>query len=154
MTEILCRWLNETVKLSKNIEPQNFAEDLSSGYFIGEVLAKHGLQDDFDQFSQNKTSSSKLNNFMRLQPTINLLDIEFNTNIAREIMQEKTGPITQLLYQMFIALTNKEKRNLTGPIMESMRPAAPVRLEQVCDTKIYQKVNQIFDWQLFSLNHF
>ena len=78
---------------------------------------------------------------MRLQPTINLLDIEFNTNIAREIMQEKQGPITQLLYQMYIALTNKEKRNLTGPIMESMRPAAPVRLEQVCDTKLYQKVN-------------
>lgn len=77
---------------------------------------------------------------MRLQPTINLLNIDFNTNIAREIMQEKTGPITQLLYQMFIALTNKEKKNLTGPIMESMRPAAPVRLEQVCETKLYQKV--------------
>lgn len=59
MTEILCRWLNETVKLSKNIEPQNFAEDLSSGYFIGEILAKHGLQDDFDQFSQNKYENSK-----------------------------------------------------------------------------------------------
>ena len=121
-------------------EPSNFAEDLSSGYFIGEILNKHGLQDDFDQFSQNKSSSSKLNNFMRLQPTINLLGIEFNTNVAREIMQEKPGPITQLLYQMFIALTNKEKRNLTGPIIESLRPAAPVKLEQVCETKLFQNV--------------
>ncbi len=77
---------------------------------------------------------------MRLQATINLLGIEFNTNIAREIMQEKPGSITQLLYQMYIALTNKEKRNLTGAVMESMRPAAPVRLEQICETKLYQKV--------------
>ena len=37
-----------------SIEPQTFSQDLSSGYFIGEVLSKHGLQDDFDQFSQNK----------------------------------------------------------------------------------------------------
>lgn len=76
---------------------------------------------------------------MRLQPTINLLDISFNTNIAREIMQEKHSTTTQLLYQMYIALTNKEKRNLTGAALETMRPAAPVRLEQF-ESKIYQKV--------------
>lgn len=141
MTEILCRWLNDTVQLSKCIEPQNFAEDLSSGYFLGEILYKHGLQDDFDQFSQNKNSGSKLNNFMRLQPTINLLDIEFNTNIARDIMQEKIGATTQLLYQMFIALTNKEKKSLTGPIIESMRAGAHIKAEQACDNNLYRKVS-------------
>ena len=76
---------------------------------------------------------------MRLQPTINLLEIKFNTNIAREMMQEKHSTTTQLLYQLYIALTNKEKRNLSGAALESMRPAAPVRLEQT-ETKIYQKV--------------
>ncbi len=76
---------------------------------------------------------------MRLQPTINLLEIQFNTNIAREIMQENHSTITQLLYRMYIALTNKEKRNLTGAAMETMRPAAPVKLEQF-ESKIYQKV--------------
>ena len=76
---------------------------------------------------------------MRLKPTISLLDIGFNTNIAREIMQENHSTTTQLLYQMYIALTNKEKRNLTGAAIETMRPAAPVRLEQF-ESKIYQKV--------------
>lgn len=75
---------------------------------------------------------------MRLQPTIKLLDIKFSTNTAREIMQEKSTSTTQLLYQMYIALTNKEKRNLTGTAMETMRPAAPVRLEHF-ESKIYQK---------------
>ena len=76
---------------------------------------------------------------MRLEPTINLLDIKFNTNLAREIMQEKHSSITQLLYQMYIALTNKEKRNLTGAAMETMRPSGPVKLEQF-ESKMYQKV--------------
>ena len=78
---------------------------------------------------------------MRLEPTINLLDITFNTNIAREIMQEKRDMTTQLLYQMYIALTNKQKRNLTGAAIESMRPAAPVKLEHF-ETLIYQKVRK------------
>jgi hypothetical protein len=78
---------------------------------------------------------------MRLQPTINLLDIKFNTNIARQIMQEDAPTTTRVLYQMYIALTNKEKRNLTGAAMETMRPQAPVRLEQF-ESKIYQKVEE------------
>jgi hypothetical protein len=87
---------------------------------------------------------------MRLEPTINLLDIKFNTNLAREIMQEKHSSITQLLYQMYIALTNKEKRNLTGAAMETMRPSGPVKLEQF-ESKMYQKV-KIFNNVFFKLN--
>jgi hypothetical protein len=120
-----------------NSVPETFSKDFSNGYLIGEIMNKHGLQDDFDEFSKNKNSNSKINNFMRLEPTINLLDITFNTNIAREIMQEKHSAATQLLYQIYIALTNKEKRNLTHATMETMRPAAPVRLEQY-ESKIYQ----------------
>jgi hypothetical protein len=76
---------------------------------------------------------------MRLEPMFNLLGIPFTTNEAREIMQEKHSVMSQLMYQLYISLTNKEKRNLTGTTMETMRPAAPVRLEQF-ESKIYQKV--------------
>lgn len=86
---------------------------------------------------------------MRLQPTINLLDIKFNTNIARQIMQENAPTTTRVLYQMYIALTNKEKRNLTGAAMETMRPQAPVRLEQF-ESKIYQKVEEFIFVQVLS----
>ena len=75
---------------------------------------------------------------MRLEPMLNLLGIPFNTNSAREIMEENHWSTSQLLYQLYIALTNKEKRNLTGATMETMRPAAPVRLEQF-QSQIYQK---------------
>jgi len=35
-------------------DSHSFAEDFANGYLLGEVLHKFQLQDDFDQFSQNK----------------------------------------------------------------------------------------------------
>lgn len=90
---------------------------------------------------------------MRLQPTINLLEIPFNTNMARDIMQEKHAASTQLLYQMFIALTNKEKKNLTGATMETMRPSAIVRLENY-ESKIYEKVRTNYKYFVFNFLYF
>ncbi|XP_013409132.1 sperm flagellar protein 2 isoform X2 [Lingula anatina] len=138
MTDILCKWLNDELKLSKQTDPATLARDFCTGYLVGEVLSKHQLQDDFDQFSQNKTADSKLNNFTRLEPTLHLLGIPFDTNIARDIMTEKQGVATRLLYQLFIALNNKTKSGLTGVAMETMRPAAPVKLEAI-ESGIYKE---------------
>lgn len=60
MTEILCRWLNEDIKISHHIEPQNLAEKFSNGFLLGEILHRHGLQDDFEFFSQNKYPLNQL----------------------------------------------------------------------------------------------
>lgn len=35
-------------------EVENFGQHFSNGYLFGEILHKHGIQQDFDQFSQNK----------------------------------------------------------------------------------------------------
>lgn len=37
-----------------NLVPGSFPEDFSTGYLLGELLHKYGLQDDFKQFSQNR----------------------------------------------------------------------------------------------------
>ncbi|KAH9509298.1 Sperm flagellar protein 2 [Bulinus truncatus] len=70
MTGILCRWLNEELHLSTRITQASISKDFASGYLIGEVLHKYQIQDDFDQFSQNQTSESKLNNFTRVEPVL------------------------------------------------------------------------------------
>ena len=54
MTDILLNWINNEVKLSKNI--QNIAEDFSNGYFYGNLLYKYKL---FPQFNQFKNSNEK-----------------------------------------------------------------------------------------------
>ena len=35
------------------IDPTNIAKEFSTGYLLGELLNKHGLQEDFSFFSQN-----------------------------------------------------------------------------------------------------
>ncbi|XP_041884433.1 sperm flagellar protein 2 isoform X1 [Corvus kubaryi] len=129
MSEILCEWLNRDVKLSRRIVPGSFPEAFSTGYLLGELLHKYGLQDDFKQFSKSRVADAKINNFSRLEPTLHLLGVQFNANMAQDIMTGQHGAATNLLYELYIALEKKRKAKFTGVGMEAMRPAATVKLK-------------------------
>ncbi|NWX64577.1 SPEF2 protein, partial [Promerops cafer] len=129
MSHILCEWLNRDVKLSRRIVPGSFPEEFSTGYLLGELLHKYGLQDDFKQFSQNRGADAKINNFSRLEPTLHLLGVQFNENMAQDIMTRQHGAATKLLYELYIALEKKRKAKLTGVAMKVMRPAATAKLK-------------------------
>ncbi|XP_071281661.1 sperm flagellar protein 2 isoform X1 [Agelaius tricolor] len=128
MSQILCEWLNRDVKLSRRIVPGSFPEEFSTGYLLGELLHKYGLQDDFKQFSQNRGADAKINNFSRLEPTLHLLGVQFNENMAQDIMTRQHGAATKLLYELYIALEKKRKAKLTGVVVGAMRPAATAKL--------------------------
>ncbi|XP_029019066.1 sperm flagellar protein 2 isoform X3 [Betta splendens] len=130
MSEILCRWLNQELQLSKAVEPKTFAKDFSSGYLIGEVLHKYQLQNDFSMFMKNDTSISKLNNFTRLEPTLHLLGISFNLNTAQELIQEKQGVATHLLYQLYVSLEKKKRVEISRTMLEMMQPVAIANLHK------------------------
>ncbi|NWS55190.1 SPEF2 protein, partial [Chunga burmeisteri] len=138
MSAILCEWLNEEVKLSRSVVPGSFSEEFSTGYLLGELLHKYGLQEDFNKFSQsrlvhmdNMVANAKLNNFCRLEPTLHLLGVQFNENVAQDIMTGQHGAATKLLYELYIALEKKRKAKLTGVAMEAMRPAATAKLKSI-----------------------
>ncbi|XP_029999221.1 sperm flagellar protein 2 [Sphaeramia orbicularis] len=130
MSDILCRWLNEELRLSRAVEPKTFAKDFSSGYLIGEVLHKYQLQNDFNMFMKKDTSVSKLNNFTRLEPTLRLLGISFDVATAQGLMDEKQGVATHILYQLYLSLEKKKKAEIRGTIMEIMQPAATAGLHK------------------------
>ncbi|XP_010291221.1 PREDICTED: sperm flagellar protein 2, partial [Phaethon lepturus] len=111
--------------------PGSFSEEFSTGYLLGELLHKYGLQDDFNQFSQSRVANAKLNNFSRLEPTLHLLGVQFNENVAQDIMTGQHGAATKLLYELYIALGKKRKAKLTGVAMEAMRPAATAKLKSI-----------------------
>ncbi|XP_019120013.2 sperm flagellar protein 2 [Larimichthys crocea] len=167
MTDILRKWLNEELRLSKAVEPQTIAQDFSSGYLIGEVLHKYELQNDFSLFLKKDTSIAKVNNFSRLEPTLRLLGIPFNINTAQELMQEKPGVATSLLYQLYVSLEKMKKAKISRTMMEVMQPAAIAalhkkeheiychRLPQVVkrDSELkLQKISQQYEVQCQSLN--
>ncbi|XP_076973078.1 sperm flagellar protein 2 isoform X6 [Tamandua tetradactyla] len=131
MSEILCQWLNQEVKLSRTVSPKTFAKTFSSGYLIGEVLHKFELQEDFSQFSESRISSAKLNNFSRLEPTLRLLGVQFDQNVAQSIMTEQPGAATKLLYQLYIALQKKKTSGLTEVEIQVMQPLTNVKLQNM-----------------------
>ncbi|XP_044537375.1 sperm flagellar protein 2 [Gracilinanus agilis] len=138
MSDILCRWLNQEVKLSRIVSPKGLEKDFSNGFLLGELLHKYELQDDFPLFSEGRVSNAKLNNFSRLEPTFQLLGVQFDQNVAQNIMTEKHGSVTILLYQLYIALQKKRKSGLTGVAMQTMRPLAPAKL-QTMKSEIYRE---------------
>ncbi|KAK5932266.1 hypothetical protein CgunFtcFv8_003985 [Champsocephalus gunnari] len=152
MTDILCRWLNEELKLSKAIEPKTFAKDFSSGYLIGEVLHKYQMQNDFSMFMKKDTPISRMNNFTRLEPTLKLLGISFNLNTAQDLMQEKQGVATRLLYQLYVTLEKKKKGDISGTLMEIMQPAAKAGLHkkehEIYSDRLHQVVKRDADQKL------
>ncbi|XP_009580950.1 PREDICTED: sperm flagellar protein 2, partial [Fulmarus glacialis] len=76
-------------------------------------------------------ASAKLNNFSRLEPTLHLLGVQFNENVAQDIMTGQHGATTKLLYELYIALEKKRKAKLTEVAMEAMRPAATAKLKSI-----------------------
>nr|XP_009299456.1 sperm flagellar protein 2 isoform X1 [Danio rerio] len=136
MSDIICQWLNSELRLSKVVEPHSFARDFSNGYLIGEILYRYELQDDFHLFSKQNTSNAKLNNFTRIEPTLQLLTVPFDLTMAKAVMLGRHGAATRLLYQLYILLQRKKRAGLTATAMEVMQPAATARLHRI-ENSIY-----------------
>uniref|UniRef100_A0AAY4BXJ6 Calponin-homology (CH) domain-containing protein n=1 Tax=Denticeps clupeoides TaxID=299321 RepID=A0AAY4BXJ6_9TELE len=137
MSDILCRWLNLELRLSKFVEPGTISKDFANGYLIGEVLHRYELQEDFHQFSKSSSASSKLNNFTRLEPTLLLLGVPFGLSTAKSVMLGQHGAAARLLYQLYMVLQRKKRAGLTGTAMETMQPAAITRLNRL-EQEIYR----------------
>uniref|UniRef100_H9GEH4 Sperm flagellar 2 n=1 Tax=Anolis carolinensis TaxID=28377 RepID=H9GEH4_ANOCA len=131
-------WPAKRVLVSQVFRNRSFSREFSSGYLIGELLNKFELQEDFDQFSQSRVASAKLNNFSRMEPTLQLLKVQFDQNVARNIMTEQHGAATKLIYQLYVALEKKKKAGLTGVAMDAMRPSAHAKLRSV-GTEMYRE---------------
>ncbi|XP_042344383.1 sperm flagellar protein 2 [Plectropomus leopardus] len=155
MSDILCRWLNGELRLSKTVEPKTFAKDFSSGYLIGEVLHKYQLQNDFSMFMKKDTSISRLNNFTRIEPTLRLLGISFDINTAQDLMQEKPGVATCLLYQLYVSLEKKKKTEISGTLMEIMQPVAMAALHkkehEIYSDRLHQVVKRDAELKLHKI---
>ncbi|XP_036365683.1 sperm flagellar protein 2-like isoform X1 [Octopus sinensis] len=138
MTAILCNWLNNELKLSKTIDIINFSSVFSNGYLIGETLSKYKQQDDLDQFSLQNTIEGRLNNFTRLEPSLHKLGLQFDTNTARDIMTEKHGAATNLMYELFVVLNGKTWKSRPAVQDNNQMSVTQSRLSHI-ENRIYNE---------------
>lgn len=92
-----------------------------------------------------RTSEAKLTNFCRLEPTLRLLEVSFDTNVARDVMNERQGTAARLMYELFVTLSKRTKKNVTGTAMETMRPTATTKLEAVSSV-LYKEARTYCRW--------
>ncbi|XP_029685079.1 sperm flagellar protein 2 isoform X3 [Takifugu rubripes] len=161
MSDILCKWLNEEVRISLAIEPNSLDKNFSNGYLFGEVLFKYQLQKDFNMFTNKDTSVSKLNNFARLEPSLHLLGIPFDTNKAQAIIQEKQGVATHLLYQLYFSLGKKKKAQVRGIMQPTVIAGLHKKDHDICCDQLHQvricdaelkKVSKLYEEKRQELN--
>ena len=105
MTDILYNWINNEVKLSKQIT--NFNEDFSNGYFFGELLYKYKLLPQFNQFKNNSEKSSITKNYLLLQYKFDELKINFTQNDKKEIINKKKYKAEMMLFRIREKLLSK-----------------------------------------------
>src|SRR5690349_18052543 len=63
MADMLIKWLNDDVTLSKHIT--SIEKDFANGYFFGELFHKFEVQPDFRSFLNFNSSDCKQHNFQR-----------------------------------------------------------------------------------------
>ena len=105
MSDILLNWINNEVKLSKNI--QNIAEDFSNGYFFGELLFKYKLLPQFNQFKNCNEKSSITKNYLLLQYKFDELKINFTDKDKKDIINKKKYKAEMFLFKIREKLLSK-----------------------------------------------
>ena len=81
MAELLNRWVNEDVGLSRRV--LSFEADFASGFLLGELLYRFNQQKSFGSFQDSSTSDAKVANFILLEPTLRNMGIKFDTRTAQ-----------------------------------------------------------------------
>ena len=73
-------------------------QDLSTGYNLGALLSKLGLQPDFDRFDASGTPDAAINNFTRLHPTLKRLGVKFTSQTVSALVRKDKGAALKVLY--------------------------------------------------------
>ena len=67
MTELLRRWVNDDIKVSRAVK--SFDADFCNGYLFGEILSRYGLLDPqvlATKFTNDHTPGCKMGNFTQV----------------------------------------------------------------------------------------
>ena len=138
MARIILNWLNEEVRLTKEIT--SLTEDFSNGYLLGELLASYNQQHHFDRFIDKDTPDAKIRNYCLLEPTMRQVGVHFNSKVAFDLMNHKPGAMKTLLYELKTVLDNVKEMSMAPDghqkcvIMQIIRPSKPFYDKTMSDT--------------------
>ena len=109
MSEILLKYLNKEVKLSKTIK--SIEKDFKNGYLIAELLLNTGFlkENNISLFNVNaKTKSEIKNNFILLKTDLANLGIHLDNSTINDLTNNVKGILPNLVYKIKIRIDRKK----------------------------------------------
>lgn len=105
MAHLIEDWLNNEVKLSRNIV--NIEEDFSNGYLFGELLNKLKQISNFKEYKNREDKESKISNLKNLETVLRDLNIKVEKGKIYDILNQKKGVAARVLFQIKMILSKK-----------------------------------------------
>ena len=106
MSEILYNWLNNEVKLSKEIT--DIEVDFSNGYLFAELLFKYKQLPGLEKFKNTELHKHKVNNFTFLDKKFKDLKIRLSPEEFKDLIESKKNLAKQVLYRIKMQLSKRE----------------------------------------------
>ena len=105
MTELLIQWLNEEIKLSKQIT--NIPSDFRNGYFFAELLHKMDLLPVISIYKNSQNKKDILHNLDNLQKNFSQIGIQLDEKSRNRIINGDIYTAKIYLYKIKQLLSNK-----------------------------------------------
>ncbi|KAJ3047149.1 aconitate hydratase, partial [Rhizophlyctis rosea] len=139
--ENLTQWLNSNVKLSEPILPPSLDILFSSGYLLGELLHRYGLQDDFSSsFVNAATPDATIRNFTLVGKTLtDKLGFQLSSDSVRDLVVGKSGAATQLLHQIKTVLEERRFR-IRGSSNRDGTPTTEAELANLSNSALLERL--------------
>ena len=108
----LKQWLNISLCLSKEIK--DIPEDFRNGYLFGEILHKHKLIPNFNQYKNSTKHKDISKNYQYLSKAFVDLNIKFSDTRRNDILNKKPGVASQIIFRLKQIIDQKllSKENL------------------------------------------
>ena len=106
MTELILKWLNKEVKLSREIN--SVERDFSNGFYFAELLVKYKQIPTITKFFNSSNHADKVHNFTLLDKTFKDFGIRLSPEQYKQLIESKKNLAQLVLYQIRRELAKKE----------------------------------------------
>lgn len=136
-------WIKNTLGI--NLIVQTFEKQFSNGFYFGEILHVYLLNPQFKENFVNRSQPVYVNrNFELLRPLFaNYLGIDLNSDIVKDIINERVGVAKKLILKMRTVLEDKYEDNLKVSNKDFLTDAQRSLFQKVKAQELNPTLNRI-----------
>lgn len=146
MSSLIYQWLNNEIQLDTFVSDES---SFSNGYLIAEILYKYNQISNFKDFKNCNRVDDIIKNYCLLDNIFTELNIDFSTRDAIDMINNKKGVASKLLYKLHMRLRNATMSTIpVGAARSDQVVKLPVFKENVPKKTYSEAKHRIFEQAL------